>query len=260
MFTIPVAIINESVLVRHSDVLAAAAAIQVQIHRDFAPAWNIDADVAVVPQGERPPTGTCWIVVMDNSDLGTALGYHDLTNQGLPLGKVFVEVAQKEGQEWTNILSHEILEMLSDPFIYLTALWPTAHGIYQYAYENCDACQSVDFGYRIDGQLVSNFCLPSWFDANQIGGVGPFDFGKHIRQPFALLPGGFALRRNLSIAQGWTLVAGPGPQPTYNMRPRIGSRRERRKTECQNWTKSPVWARDGFPRTSSSRPILGVSE
>src|SRR5262249_59361043 len=143
--------------------------------------------------GNPPPSGAWWIVIMDYSDLGTALGYHDLTPQGLPLGKVFVQNAKLNGQQWTVLLSHEILEMLSDPFINLTALAPSTSGIYLFAYENCDACQSDETGYLIEDQLVSDFCLPAWFDATQFGGPGPFDFRRLMNSPFELLPGGYAM-------------------------------------------------------------------
>jgi hypothetical protein len=256
LLTMPLAIINASTVVGHEEVLAATAALQVQVHRDFAPAWNVDADLAVVAPGGSPPTGAWWIVIMDNSDLGSALGYHDLTSQGLPLGKVFVETSQRTGQKWTVLLSHEILEMLSDPFICLTALAPSLFGIYLYAYENCDACQSENFGYMIGDQLVSDFCLPAWFDANQFGGVGPFDFKHYIKRPFELLAGGYAMCRNLSTGAGWNLVTAAAASPAYNTRPRVGSRRERRKTEYPNWLKSVVKTGGDFAVSDLIRPRM----
>ncbi len=256
MLTLPLAVINVSTLVSHEEALAATAALQVQVHRDFAPAWNVDADLAMVVPGDPPPTGAWWIVIMDNSDLGSALGYHDLTTQGLPLGKVFVETSKKSGQNWTVLLSHEILEMLSDPFICLTALAPTAFGTYLYAYENCDACQSDNFGYMIGDQLVSDFCLPAWFDANQAGRAGPFDFKQHIKQPFALLPGGYAMCRNLSTGGGWNLVTATAAPLAYSTRPRVGSRRERRKTDYPNWLKSDVKTGRDFTASNLVRPRI----
>src|SRR5689334_297734 len=138
MLRIPIAIINASTLIKHEDIVSAAAALQVQISRDFAPLWNVDAVISVVPLGALPPTGAWWVVALDNSDLGNALGYHDLTPQGLPIAKVFIETSLKAGQDWAVLFSHEILEMLSDPYIYLTAPMPTAQGVQLYAYENCD--------------------------------------------------------------------------------------------------------------------------
>jgi hypothetical protein len=252
----PIAILNASTFVSQEELLAATAAMQVQVHRDFAPAWNVDADLAVVVPGDPPPAGAWWVVILDNSDLGSALGYHDLTSQGLPLAKVFVETAKKTGQNWTTLLSHEVLEMLSDPFIYLNALAPTAYGLYLYAYENCDACQSDNFGYTIGDQLVSDFCLPDWFDANKIGHAGTYDFRGYIKQPFELLPGGYAMCRNVSTGGGWTLVTASGAPPSYGARPRVGSRRERRRTDFMTWHKSLVAAGSNFAQANLLRPRL----
>jgi len=256
VLTIPIAIMNTSTLVPQEELLSATAALQVQVHRDFSPSWNVDADLAVVPPGNPPPTGAGWIVIMDGSDFGSALGYHDLTSQGLPLGKVFVETAKKTGESWTVLFSHEVLEMLSDPFIFLTALAPTVFGLYLYAYENCDACQSEKFGYKIGDQLVSDFCLPAWFDANRIDSIGPFDFGRHMKQPFELLPDGYAMCRNLSIGGGWHLITAAGAPLSYNMRPRVGSRRERRRIEYTHWLRSDVETGSEFATTDLIRPRI----
>jgi hypothetical protein len=255
VLTIPIAVVNVSNQVSHEEVLAATAALQEQVHRDFAPAWNVDADLAVIAPGNPPPSGAWWIVIMDYSDLGSALGYHDLTSQGLPMGKVFVENAKLSGQKWTVLFSHEILEMLSDPFINLTALAPSLSGIYLFAYENCDACQSDKTGYMIADQLVSNFCLPAWFDANQFGRPGPFDFRRLMKSPFELLPGGYAMCRNLSTESAWYLVTSSGAQG-YTTRPRVGSRRERRKVGIQNWLKSDVQMGSDFAAAQMDRPRL----
>ncbi|MEI9849776.1 MAG: hypothetical protein WDN24_01680 [Sphingomonas sp.] len=238
MLKIPLAVVNASTLVDLDELMAVAAALQVQVSRDFAPAWNVDAELFVVRPGASAPAQSWWVVLLDNSDLGTALGYHDLTSAGLPMAKVFVETAKRTGQEWSVLFSHEILEMLADPFINLTACAPTVYGDIFYAYENCDACQSDDAGYRIDDRLVSNFCLPSWFDASKYGAEGKFDFTGQIKQPFELLPGGYAMWCCPAYSIGWQLLTKPGAPLSYAMRPRVGSRRERRKTGVANWLQS----------------------
>jgi hypothetical protein len=43
-----------------------------------------------VPKGAPVPPKTWLIGVFDNSDQAGVLGYHDLTEDGLPLAKVFV--------------------------------------------------------------------------------------------------------------------------------------------------------------------------
>jgi hypothetical protein len=41
---------------------------------------------------ELPAPDSWWLVFLDNSDQAGALAYHDLTNEGLPLSKVFVKL------------------------------------------------------------------------------------------------------------------------------------------------------------------------
>jgi hypothetical protein len=253
MLTVPIAVINASTLVSRQEALAATAAIQMQVHRDFAPVWNVDADLALLVPGERPPTGAWWLIILDNSDLGSALGYHDLTTNGQPLAKVFAGTAKQAGQAWTTLFSHEVLEMLADPYINLTAFAPTPSGNLLYAYENCDACQSDRYGYMIDDQLVSDFVYPSWFNPAPAASA-QFDFGRQIARPFQLLAGGYTMVFDLTFGTGWHLVIAPGTPPAYNMRPRVGSRRERRRTTYVNWQKSVVATGSDFRSARTERP------
>jgi len=256
MITIPLAVINASSLVTKEEVLAAIASVQVQVHRDFAPYWRVEADIALLEDGERPPANAWWLVILDNSDVGAALGYHDLTSQRLPIGKVFVQSARMAGQDWTVSMSHEVLEMLSDPYCYLTVTGPTPSGPDLYAYENCDACQAEQSEYKIGDRLVSNFCLPAWFNPWQANTAGPFDFLNKINQPFGLLPGGYATVQGFYPYSGWQQIFAAGSPVTYNTRVRVGSRRERRRTGMQLWLKSAVLAGNDFQVAKLIRPTL----
>src|SRR5437870_6605489 len=69
MAYINVAIINASTVLRDSVVKAAVPDLQTQVHRDFAPAWGIDADLTFVPKGSKPAPGSWWLVILDNSDV-----------------------------------------------------------------------------------------------------------------------------------------------------------------------------------------------
>src|SRR5258708_5261525 len=142
MANIRIAVINASTVLTDAQVKAAVPALQTQVHRDFAPAWGVDADLSFVPKGESPDPGAWWLVILDTSDAAGALGYHDLTNEGLPLGKVFAKSDIDLGYAWTVTASHELLEMLGDPDINLTAFveYTDKSGIL-YAYEVCDACE-----------------------------------------------------------------------------------------------------------------------
>ena len=89
MAEIKIAFINESTDVSDADVANLVPALQKQVRGDFAPAWGVDADLRFVPRGENPKPGEWWVVILDNADQAGVLSYHDVTMEGLPLGKVF---------------------------------------------------------------------------------------------------------------------------------------------------------------------------
>ena len=68
MANIKIAVINASTVLTDQEIQAALPALQTQVHRDFAPAWGIDADLNLVPKGQKPAPGAWWLVILDNSD------------------------------------------------------------------------------------------------------------------------------------------------------------------------------------------------
>jgi hypothetical protein len=231
--------VNESTVITDKQAKAVLDPLQIQVHRDFAPAWGIDADLSFVPKGAQPSGGSWWIGFFDNSDQAGALGYHDLTNSGLPVGKVFVESDLQSKSSWTNDASHELLEMLGDPDINLAAYKPEGKKVIFYAHEVCDACEDDRYGYKIGGVLVSDFVFPSWFEGFRKEGSTQFDFGKHITKPFQLLPGGYIGVLSVDSGRGWHQVDYDA-SPRYVSRPRLGSRRQRRSMAREEWQLSRV--------------------
>jgi hypothetical protein len=118
--TTQISVINESTVLTDADVIPVVSALQQQVTNDFRPAWGLDAELTMIPQGQQAPAGTWWLVILDDSDQAGALGYHDLTPDGLPIGKVFAASDLKFGTSWSVTASHELLEMLADPNINLT--------------------------------------------------------------------------------------------------------------------------------------------
>jgi hypothetical protein len=236
-----VAVINGSTVLSDDQVAAAVPALQTQVHRDFAPAWGVDADVVFVPAKTKPPASAWWLAILDDSDQAGALGYHDLTNTGLPLSKVFAASDKQYGHSWTVTASHELLEMLADPDINLTVFVQTdAKAGTLYAREVCDACEADALGYDIDGVTVSDFVYPAWFESFRKAKSTQFDQQKHITKPFELLAGGYIGAFDIGAGSGWHQVHGPGPQARYADRPPVGSRRERRRTPRDQWQRSAV--------------------
>ncbi len=239
MAEIKVAVINASSVLTDAEVQAAVPALQTQVHRDFYPPWGVDADLTFVPKGHQPPAGSWWLAILDNSDQAGALGYHDVTSEGLPLGKVFAGTDKQYGYIWTVTASHELLEMLGDPEINLTVfIQKNARSGELYAYEVCDACEADQFGYQINGTLVSDFVYPAWFESFRKQGSTQFDHDNKINAPFKLLSGGYIGLFDVKSGSGWhQLNAEEGPYGHKVIAPR-GSRRERRNRVRDHWLKS----------------------
>jgi len=168
---IQIAVINASTVVNDLDVKKMVDAIQVQIDRDWTPAWGIPAKLTVVPHGQKPPSGMWWQTIFDTADQAGALGYHDLTSAGLPIGKVFAKTTLEAGDRVSVTLSHEVLEMLGDPDINLMV----QKGPRGYAYEVCDAVEDDSLGYDINGVRVSDFVYPQYFETFWHKGAAKFD-------------------------------------------------------------------------------------
>jgi hypothetical protein len=243
MANIKIAIWNKSTVLDDAAVSAALPALQIQIHRDFAPIWGVDADLAFSSKNQQPAAGSWWLVVLDDSDVAGDLGYHELTDEGLPLGYVFARTDQQAGLKWTVTASHELLEMLGDPDINLYAFVQTGNntGTF-YSYEVCDPCELDEQGYQIDGVQVSDFVYPQWFEGFRAQGSTQFDFQKLIDQPFKLSPGGYSSALDVPSGLGWYQINIPAPAGTHSRRQQapMGSRRERRSRTRDQWAESVV--------------------
>ena len=186
-------VVNESTLVTAATTSQILKALQIQVHDDFRPEWNTGCRLA---QTTRVGASSWGLVILDDADQAGALGYHDLTAAGLPLAKVFARTTQEDGGEVSVVCSHELLEMLADPWI--DAAVQVGETSF-YALEVCDACEGDQFGYEIGGVLVSDFVLPTWFRSDA---AGPYDFRGKITQPLSLLAGGYIGEWTPSV--GWT--------------------------------------------------------
>jgi hypothetical protein len=239
-----ISLINESEVMSEREAASLVAVLNTQVRRDFGPAWGVEAEVKAVPKGSAPEKGSWWLVIADTSDVASALGYHETTEEGMPLGKVFAKDSEKDGSPVSLVASHELLEMLADPWINLTILQSNSPnnphisntGIL-YAREVCDACESPKFGYSIDGKLVSDFVLPSWFQSPAPQGVTKFDFMGYVKEPLGLLEGGYIGVMYIQTGE-WTTLEAAGAQAAKHVN--FESRMERRKKPRDQWKPSAV--------------------
>jgi hypothetical protein len=227
-----ISIINRSTVISDADVQKITAALQKQVTNDWAPVWGSDATLQFVGQKATPSADSWWLTVLDDSDQAGALGYHDLTTTGLPLGKAFAKSDIQDGFQPSVTISHELLEMLGDPDINLSA----QVGNRIYAYEVCDPCEADELGYDIDGVLVSDFVTPDWFQPIAQPS-GPYDFQERIQAPLTLAKGGYLQYLELAAGSGWQQVT-ESKKPMAKLRARPGSRRERRRVGHAVWQRS----------------------
>jgi hypothetical protein len=251
MANITIAVINVSTVLTDEMVAVAVPDLATQIHRDFAPAWGIDADLVVVGPNEQIPSGAWWLILADTSDQANALGYHDVSLDGLPIGKVFAKSDIDAGASWTVTASHELLEMLADPAINLTVFAQKENGGCRFfAYEVCDPCEADTDGYVVGQTLVSDFVFPSWFEAFREPGT-KFDYLNLIQAPFRLRVGGYISFNDIIDGIGWQMMMADTRPNALSLRPRVGSRRERRRTNRLLWEPSTATQR---PPVAATRP------
>jgi hypothetical protein len=190
-----ISIVNQSTAVGDQEISVAVAALRKQIINDLAPVWGISAELNMISRDNQAPSDTWTLLILDDSDQFEALGYHNLSSDGLPQGKVFVKTAQEVNFSWTLTASHELLNMLVDPrintTIFVGSTDATKSGGKLYAQEIAGPCEDGKQGYRIGGILVSDFVYPNWFEPASKAKSARFDQTGHVGKPLEICPGGY---------------------------------------------------------------------
>jgi hypothetical protein len=227
-------VINESTAIADADVEKMLPAFTQQWNKDLLPVWGVDkASFTFVPNSKKPPAGSWWLVFFDNSDQAGALAYHDLTNEGLPISKVFVKTILSANDSVSVGATHELVEMAVDPW--LNSAYQDPEGTF-WAGEVADPVEDDQYGYKIGGVLVTDFVTPNWF-AHQHSGQA-IDLKGHADAAFQVLTGGYS--QKFDPQAGWVQVTGALAAKGKQAVAAPGSRRERRKREWKNWKRSDV--------------------
>jgi GH24 family phage-related lysozyme (muramidase) len=233
------AIINESSRLSDQEISTHIAAVQEQMDRDVGPRWNFQVKLNQIPKGAPRPTDQWWMVYLDNTDDATALGYHDLTPppDRLPMGKVFVETTLQDQQTVSRVLSHEVAEILVDPWMQRMV----SVGSRQYLVEVGDPLSMDSQGYFVNGILVSGIALPGYFyETDQ-----QYDLHGLLPGPLPTAIHGTFLMWLENNQWTWKMAATDPDQEindrlTVSMRPRPGSRRYRRMIGRSQWVSSSL--------------------
>ncbi|MGA9040505.1 MAG: hypothetical protein WB421_08220 [Terriglobales bacterium] len=193
-----IACFNKATTALGVDFDALIAAMQDYVNNFVVPVWGTPATLIKTTDFQA---GAWAMVFLDNADQPGALAYHDLTPDGLPEAKVFVETTIQNGDLVSVSASHELVEMLVDPATNMMTTGPDQSLIY--AYESADPVEQ--FHFPVDGIEMSDFVYPSYFETFRQPGSVQFDYMKQVNQPFQVLSGGYQI-----IFQNgkWTQVTG----------------------------------------------------
>lgn len=204
-----IAIVSETSKVSHSALNKAAAALDKQVKRDFGAPWGVNASVSAFSALEDVPTDY-WPVVIQNTIPYEAQGIH-LDRDGQP----FALVAWSP--EWALTTSHEILEMLADPFgnrLVAGQSPKPGQGRVNFLVEVCDPSEDASFGYTVNGILLSDFYLPSFFDPVKATGIR-YSYTDSIKSPRQILRGGYISWEVPETREWWQQTWFGGVKPAF---------------------------------------------
>jgi len=183
------ALVSESNRVPLGDVMRVAAALQKQASRDLAPIWEISATVDAFERLEDVQPGYWPMIIMDDIGFSGAAGIH-LDRDGQPFALI---TASSDLDTWALTASHEMLEMLVDPFGNRLVAGDSpkdGQGRVEFLVEVSDPSEAAQFGYSVNGILMSDFYTPRFFDPVAAPGVR-YSFTGAITEPRDVLRGGY---------------------------------------------------------------------
>jgi hypothetical protein len=178
-------LVCQSEKIKMSELTKASAALQKQATKDLSPVWGVKATVDVFENIKDIPLGYWPVIIMDKIDDPDLAGYHDDKNHQ-PYALV------EYSRSWTLTCSHEICEMLVDPYgnKMKSGLSPNGKERVHYLVEVCDPCEDSRYAYFINGFLVSDFYTPEYFDGDG-SDTTKYSFTGAIKKPRQVLRNGY---------------------------------------------------------------------
>jgi hypothetical protein len=224
-----IALVSLTNEISNRDLLRAGAAVQKQLTRDFGPIWGLRATLDSFSDLESVPSDYHPIVVFGYAEelvgqLEVAIGpeYTARLIDGFERGRLtglhlnaftrqpFALVQATDA--WSVTISHEVLEMVADPFgnrLIAAAHPQDERQRVKYLLEVCDPCQAV--WYPVNGVPVSDFYTPRYFEPVGMDG-GRYSFTGQIERPLQILDGGYLTWIDPEDSALYTLTAGePAP-------------------------------------------------
>jgi len=204
-----VALVPDGVDIDLTEIVRVSAAVQKQVTRDFSPIWDIQATVDGFATLDQIPLGYWPVMIMQ--DVQGAAGFHQDKN-----GQPFAVV--EAGDSWSLTASHEVLEMLADPFGNRIVAGPSPkpdQGRVEFLVEVCDPSEDQEFAYTVNDVLVSDFYTPHYFDPVSQDGVR-YSFNGKVTNPREVPRGGYLSWHELESDHWWQETFFTGTKPKFN--------------------------------------------
>src|SRR5262249_21690232 len=161
-----IALVAETKEVGMSDLGRVTTALQKLVSRDLKPIWNVDATVEAYKSMTEVPAGYWPVIIKDDIGVQGARGMHLVEKDG----QAFAMVEYDKGDEdsWTVTASHELVDMLVDPFGNRTISAPSPNPAdngkeVDILVEIAQPVEGKERGHRIDGVLVTDFVTPAFY-------------------------------------------------------------------------------------------------
>ena len=188
---IKIALICTTKSISASELNAAASAFQKQVTRNFGPIWKVDASIKIFKFARDVPRDYWPVTIRDRIKAEGAVSYHSV-NKDRPFVEVSYRMATESGIHWTSSASHDLLEMLADPYVNRTVKAPPIvtgknYDVF-YPIQVCDPCAGMS--YMIDGVTVSDFSTPEYWNPGSKK-KGRYSYTGALTRPFQVLPGGY---------------------------------------------------------------------
>jgi hypothetical protein len=223
-FIAQLALVSETDSVQLSDLTRVSAALQKQITRDLSGQWDVQGTIDSFVSLHDVPPGY-WPIVVRDDIAQNAAGVH-CDDTGQPMALVTSDL------DWSVTASHEMLEMLIDPFGNKTIAGQSVdpvQGRVEYLVEVADPVAGK--WYQVNGVKVSDFYTPHFFDPVRADGV-QYSFMGSLTAPRQILFGGYLTWFDPVAGEWWQQSwfsgdkpairnLGPVQKSTCGMRPTI---------------------------------------
>jgi hypothetical protein len=210
MLVTELALVGNTPQVSTSELNRVTAALQKQAIRDFQPIWDMISTVDAFDRMEDVPIGYWPMIVRDDIDQPGAAGIH-LDDNGQPFALI------QYSDSWSLTASHEMLEMLADPFGNRLVAGQSPkpdQGRVEFLVEVSDPSEDAQFGYTVNGVLVSDFFTPRFYDPVPVDGVR-YSFTGAITAPRTILEGGYISWHDVESDHWWQQIWFGTPQPQF---------------------------------------------